>query len=60
MIEINGTFYAWNDPVVLAVAAALVAFLFLIVLLRAVLKTGRTIEPMMAQMGQLGQAVQGR
>ena len=59
MIEINGTFYAWNDPVVLAVAAALVAFLFLIVLLRAVLKTGRTIEPMMAQMGQLGQAVQG-
>jgi len=59
MIEINGTSYAWNDPLVLAVAGAVITFLFLIVLLRAVLKTGKSIEPMMMQMGQLGQAVQG-
>lgn len=59
MIEINGISYAWNDPMVLAIAGAIVALIFLIVLLRAVLKTGKTIEPMIMQMGQLGQAVQG-
>lgn len=59
MIEINGTIYVWSDPIVLAAAAALVAFIFLFVLLRSVLKTAKSVEPMMMQMGQLNQTVQG-
>lgn len=58
MIEINGTFYTWNDPIVLAAVAAFVVFLVLFVTLRAVLKSAKAVEPMMMQMGQLNQTVQ--
>ena len=57
MIRLFGLGYAWNSPEVLVVAgAALAVFLLLFLILRA---SGRQSEPLMRELGWLGQRVQG-
>ena len=57
MIRLFGLSYAWNSPEVLVVAgAALAVFLLLFLILRA---SGRQSEPLMRELGWLGQRVQG-
>ena len=62
MITINGTAYTFDDPAVLAAlgAAALVLLLFilLIVTLRAASRSAKMTEPMLHQLGALGNRVQ--
>ncbi len=62
MITIGGQIYRFDDPVVLAVlgGAALVLTLFaiLILIMRAAGRSARMAEPMLYQMGALGQRVQ--
>ncbi|MGB8814930.1 MAG: DNA recombination protein RmuC [Paracoccaceae bacterium] len=55
MISISGQVYAWNDPVVLGIAGALAVFVFLVLILRA---TGRATQPLLRELGWLGQRVQ--
>ena len=62
MIEIGGTIYHWNDPLVLAVlGAAALVLLILILLIAAVRAAGRTARlaaPLSQQMQVLGGHVQ--
>ncbi|GLT11755.1 DNA recombination protein RmuC [Sulfitobacter porphyrae] len=62
MIEIGGTIYQWNDPLVLAVlGAAALVLLILILLIAAVRAAGRTARlaaPLSQQMQVLGGHVQ--
>ena len=62
MITINGQAYAFDDPSVLAslAGATLVLMLFVILILtmRAAGRSARMAEPMLYQMGALGQRVQ--
>ncbi|WP_151718325.1 DNA recombination protein RmuC [Gemmobacter serpentinus] len=56
MLRIGTIELAWNDPVVLAVAAVLLLlFVMLLLILRA---SGRVAEPLAQQIGWLGQRVQ--
>lgn len=59
MIEIAGQTYAWNDPLILMVAGgALVVLAFFLLILRAVGQSAKATEPLMREMGWLGQRVQ--
>jgi DNA recombination protein RmuC len=59
MIEIAGQTYAWTDPLVLIVAGvALVVLGFFLLILRAAGQSARAAEPLMREMGWLGQRVQ--
>ncbi|MGO4908397.1 DNA recombination protein RmuC [Pseudorhodobacter sp. W20_MBD10_FR17] len=59
MIEIAGQTYPWNDPLVLIIAgAALVVLGFFLLILRAAGQSARAAEPLMREMGWLGQRVQ--
>jgi DNA recombination protein RmuC len=63
MIEISGTVYAFDDPLVIAVlVGAVVIVLFFILLILAVRGANRSANmaaPLMAQVGTLNQTVQG-
>ncbi len=59
MIEIAGTQYALNDPVILTVGGVVVLILLLLFLsLRASQRSARMAEPLARQMAHLGQHVQ--
>ncbi|RBW54779.1 DNA recombination protein RmuC [Ruegeria sp. A3M17] len=59
MIEIAGTHYALNDPVILAVGGVVTLILLLLFLsLRAANRSARMAEPLSRQMAHLGQHVQ--
>jgi DNA recombination protein RmuC len=59
MIEIAGQIYAWNDPLVLIFGgAALVVLVFFLLILRAAGRSAKATEPLMREMGWLGQRVQ--
>ena len=58
MITVSGQVYAWNDPLVLGMAGALVVLLLLILILRAAGRSAQMAQPMMREMGWLGQRVQ--
>ncbi|MBS0125712.1 DNA recombination protein RmuC [Thetidibacter halocola] len=58
MIAVGGQVYAWNDPLVLGVAVALVVVLLILRASAAAARSARLTETMAAQMGQLGQRVQ--
>ena len=62
MIEISGTVYAWDDPVVVAaLIGAAIVLLVLVLLILAVRRAGRSAEAVnfvASQMGRLGQDVQ--
>ncbi|MEX0306270.1 MAG: DNA recombination protein RmuC [Ruegeria sp.] len=59
MIEIAGTQYALNDPIVLTVAGVVALILLLLFLsLRASQRSARMAEPLARQMAHLGQHVQ--
>ena len=62
MITINGQTYAFSDPSVLAAlgvgALVLTLFVILILTMRAAGRSARMAEPMLYQMGALGQRVQ--
>ena len=59
MIEIAGQSYPWNDPTVLLIgSAALVLFIFLLLILRAAGQSAKVAGPLMQEMGWLGQRVQ--
>ncbi len=62
MITINGQAYAFDDPLVLAALAGgalvLILFVILILTMRAAGRSARMAEPMLYQMGALGQRVQ--
>lgn len=56
MIRLGSLDLAWNDPAVLIAAAVLAAFfLLLLLILRA---ASRAVDPLVAQMGWMGQRVQ--
>jgi DNA recombination protein RmuC len=62
MITLGGTTYALTDPIVLLSGAAVLAALFLILLImaiRAASRSARMTEPMLMRLEQLGQRVQG-
>ncbi|MGB3281002.1 MAG: DNA recombination protein RmuC [Pseudorhodobacter sp.] len=59
MIEIAGQTYAWDDPLVLIIgSAALVVLGFFLLILRATGRSAKATEPLMREMGWLGQRVQ--
>jgi DNA recombination protein RmuC len=59
MITIFGQTYAWNAPEVLILGAiAFVVFVFLILILRAAGRSATMAEPLMREIGWLGQRVQ--
>ncbi|MDP4034530.1 MAG: DNA recombination protein RmuC [Pseudorhodobacter sp.] len=58
MITIAGQVYAWNDPLVLGGAAGLTFLLLLLLILRAAGRSGRMVQPLLREMGWLGQRVQ--
>jgi len=59
MIEIAGNTYLWNDPLVLIVAGVTLVILgFFLLILRAAGKSAKATEPLMREMGWLGQRVQ--
>jgi DNA recombination protein RmuC len=57
MIEIEGQIYRWDDPLVLAIAGALVVLMFFILILRAAGRSARATEPLMRELGWLGHRV---
>ena len=63
MIEIAGTQYALDDPIVIAGFAGAAILLLIVILLimavRAAARSARMSEPLLRQMGDLGQRVQG-
>jgi DNA recombination protein RmuC len=59
MITLNGTEYAWNDPLVLLAAGAGLVVLVLLLTLRAAARSARMAEPLLRQMEWMGQRVQG-
>lgn len=58
MIRIGDRTFGWDDPLVLGVGGALVAILFLMLILRAAGRAARMVEPMLNELGWLGQQVQ--
>jgi DNA recombination protein RmuC len=59
MIEIAGQIYHWNDPLVLIIAGvALVILGFFVLILRAAGQSAKATEPLLREMGWLGQRVQ--
>ena len=59
MIRIGTLELAWNDPVVLVAGAILLLLVLLLALiLRAALRAGSAAQPMMRELGWLGQRVQ--
>ncbi|RHZ94901.1 DNA recombination protein RmuC [Cereibacter sphaeroides] len=58
MIRIGDRSFGWDDPLVLGVSGALVAILFLLLILRAAGRAARMVEPMLNELGWLGQQVQ--
>ncbi|MFQ6773703.1 DNA recombination protein RmuC [Cereibacter sphaeroides] len=58
MIRIGDRTFGWDDPLVLGVGGALVAILFLLLILRAAGRAARMVEPMLNELGWLGQQVQ--
>ena len=59
MIEIAGQIYAWDDPLILiAGGVALVVLGFFVLILRAAGRSAQATEPLMREMGWLGQRVQ--
>ncbi|MFQ6753015.1 DNA recombination protein RmuC [Cereibacter sphaeroides] len=58
MIRIGDRSFGWDDPLVLGVGGALVAILFLLLILRAAGRAARMFEPMLNELGWLGQQVQ--
>mgnify|MGYP001224360752 FL=1 len=58
MITINGVDYAWNDPLVLIGAGALVVVVVLLLTLRAAARSARMAEPLLRQMEWMGNRVQ--
>ncbi|QCP86857.1 DNA recombination protein RmuC [Cereibacter sphaeroides] len=58
MIRIGDRTFGWDDPLVLGVGGALVAILFLVLILRAAGRAARMVEPMLNELGWLGQQVQ--
>ena len=63
MIQIGDTTYALSDPLVLAALVAAALLLLIVILLigatRAANRSARLTEPLIRQMGDLGQRVQG-
>lgn len=63
MISIDGKSYAFSDPVVLAtlagIALAVLVIFLLVSAVRAAGRSARMAEPLLHQMGQLNQTVQG-
>ncbi|MWP36505.1 DNA recombination protein RmuC [Rhodobacter sphaeroides] len=58
MIRIGDRSFGWDDPLVLGLGGALVAILFLLLILRAAGRAARMVEPMLNELGWLGQQVQ--
>ncbi|MFT7057901.1 MAG: DNA recombination protein RmuC [Pseudorhodobacter sp.] len=59
MIEIAGQVYNWDDPLVLIIGGvALVVLAFFVLILRATGQAARAAEPLLREMGWLGQRVQ--
>ncbi|WP_323005798.1 DNA recombination protein RmuC [Pseudorhodobacter sp.] len=59
MIEIAGQTYQWNDPLVVIIGgASLVVLVFFLLILRAAGQSAKAAEPLMREMGWLGQRVQ--
>ena len=58
MITVGGVQYAWNDPLVLIAAGALVVAVVLLLTLRAAARSARMAEPLLRQMEWMGNRVQ--
>lgn len=58
MIILGGVEYAWNDPLVLIAAGALVVAVVLLLTLRAAARSARMAEPLLRQMEWMGHRVQ--
>jgi len=58
MITINGVTYAWNDPLVLIGAGAVLVVVVLLLTLRAAARSARMAEPLLRQMEWMGNRVQ--
>ncbi|MDN5785639.1 DNA recombination protein RmuC [Pseudorhodobacter sp.] len=59
MIEISGQIYQWNDPLILLIGgAALVVLAFFLLILRATGQSAKATEPLLREIGSLGQRVQ--
>ncbi|QCO56098.1 DNA recombination protein RmuC [Pseudorhodobacter turbinis] len=59
MIEIAGQIYHWNDPLILLIGGGLAVVLaFFLLILRALGQSAKATEPLMREMGWLGQRVQ--
>ena len=58
MITLFGHSYAWNAPEVLVIAGAVLVLLLLILILRAAGRSATMAQPLMNEMGWLGQRVQ--
>jgi DNA recombination protein RmuC len=58
MMRIGDQILAWNDPLVLALAGAVVVLAMLVLILRAAGRAGRMVQPVMNELGWLGQRVQ--
>lgn len=58
MITLNGTTYAWNDPLVLLAVGAVVVAIVLLLTLRAAARSARMAEPLLRQMEWMGNRVQ--
>lgn len=59
MIEIAGEIYHWNDPLILLIGGGVAVVLgFFLLILRALGQSAKATEPLMREMGWLGQRVQ--
>ncbi|WP_050527520.1 DNA recombination protein RmuC [Pseudorhodobacter aquimaris] len=59
MIEIAGEIYNWNDPLILLIGGGVAVVLgFFLLILRALGQSAKATEPLMREMGWLGQRVQ--
>lgn len=58
MITLGGTQYAWTDPLILGIGAAVVVVLILLLTLRAAARSARMADPMMRQMEWMANRVQ--
>lgn len=58
MITVAEQVYRWNDPLVLGGAAGLIVLLLLLLILRAAGRSERSAQPLLREMGWLGQRVQ--
>lgn len=58
MIEVSGRTYALDDPMVIAVLFGAVLLLAVVLILRAVARTARSVEPLAWQVSQMGGTIQ--